>query len=521
LVVATVVAYGPIFHAGFIFDDNVFLTDNPLIAAADGLRRLWFSREAADYWPVTSSTLWLEWRAWGANATGYHVTNLVLHLAEVLLLWAVLKRLRVPGAFWGALLFALHPLNAESVAWITQRKNLMAMLFYLLSVYGFVASEERVTGDSTAATARRSGIDPAYILSLGAFVLAMLSKGAVVMAPFVLLGLVLSRRRPTGRDGLRLAPFFAAAAALAWFESTFSTVLTNSNAGPHQLLERGLRAAAMVWFYLGKAVWPANLGFDYGRWSVHPNEAISWLPLIAAVGVTIALWLFRRRGTRGALLAWAYFGVMLAPALGFAEVGFMRYSPVSNHYTHLALIGIAALAGAAFARSAGGSAISRTIAQAAMAAALVTLGALTWQQARVYADGERLYRDTIARNPRSEVAHINLGVTLINAGRFESAEPELRRAVQLAPDSAKAHGNLGVVCYRLGRIDEAIAEYREALRLDPEFFEAHNNLGAALARSGRLQEALGEFRASLRINPAFSNARQNVERAERMLRSSP
>src|SRR5208283_1963022 len=155
LCAVTVAAYWPTFRAGFIWDDDTFLTANKLIKAADGLRRFWFTREAPDYWPMTSTTLWLEWRLWGMHALGYHATNLVLHIADALLLWRVLERLRMPGAYLAALLFAVHPLNVESVAWITQRKNLMAMLFFLLSILFFLGTEAALAARAPPSPAQR------------------------------------------------------------------------------------------------------------------------------------------------------------------------------------------------------------------------------------------------------------------------------------------------------------------------------------------------------------------------------
>jgi len=214
LIAATIVAYLPAFDAGwFIMDHGVFVTDNPLIHAADGLRRFWFTREATDYWPVTSSTLWLEWRVWGMNAAGNHVTNLVLHLTNAFLLWGLLRRLKVPGAYLGVLLFALHPLNVESVAWITERKNLVAMLFFLLSIWAFLAAED---GDDARRIRRWS------TASLIAFALAMLSKGSVVFLPLVLLGIVAWRRRPTRADLGRLLAAGALTAVLWHFRRTWS-----------------------------------------------------------------------------------------------------------------------------------------------------------------------------------------------------------------------------------------------------------------------------------------------------------
>jgi hypothetical protein len=235
LVVVTLIAYLPAFRGGFIFDDNVFLTANPLIAAPDGLWRFWFSREAADYWPVTASTLWLEWRLWGMNATGYHATNVILHIGEILLLWAVLCRLHIPGAFFGALIFAVHPLNAESVAWITQRKNLMAMLFYLLSIYWFCGPEmdRRDAGAArgspkgpkrSSASLIQAGFDRGYWLSLFAFILGMLSKGSVVFLPLVLLGCPGSLRVHVF-DGRRTSSRSAAAMGRTVSSSGSSTVV--------------------------------------------------------------------------------------------------------------------------------------------------------------------------------------------------------------------------------------------------------------------------------------------------------
>ncbi|HTB81596.1 MAG TPA: tetratricopeptide repeat protein [Opitutaceae bacterium] len=498
LVMATLLAYFPALHGGFIFDDNVFLTGNPLIHAPDGLRRLWFSREAADYWPVTSSTLWLEWRLWGLNATGYHATNVVLHIVEVLLLWAVLRRLGLPGSFLAACVFALHPVNAESVAWITERKNLMAMLFYLLSIFCF-------TGRTRAG----------YWLSLLAFTLAMLSKGSVVILPLVLLGIVAWDHCPVARDWRRLLPFFLLAAGLALFEAQFSTVLGPAEIQPSSYLLRLLRAGAVVWFYAGKAFWPVNLCFDYGLWHVHPDNLGWWLPLVAAAVTTALLWHYRRSWSRPALFAWGYFCVTLIPVMGLAEVGFMRYSPVSDHFSHLALIGVAAFAGAGWVRLAGeAGGLWRAFIIGATVTVFTLFGILTWRQSRVYSDAGTLYRATLMRNPSSWIAHTNLGVMLYESGQVEPAITHLEEAVWLEPDFAESRNDLGIAFYRAGRLPEAMVQYDEALRLRPDFYQVRNNLGAALARAGRLPEAVEQFEAALRIEPNYNEARFNLARAE-------
>ncbi len=505
LVLATLLAYLPALHGGFIFDDNVFLTDNALIRASDGLGRFWFSREAADYWPVTSSTLWLEWRLWGMDAAGYHATNVMLHIGEVLLLWAVLRRLGLPGAFLAAWVFALHPVNAESVAWITERKNLMAMLFYLLSIFWFIGQ------------ARAS-----YWLSLSAFALAMLSKSSVMILPLVLLGIVAWNRRPDARDFRRLSPFFLVAAGLTLFQMQFSTVLGAAEIQPLEYLARLLRVGAVVWFYVGKAFWPANLCFDYGPWTVRLGDLRWWLPLAAALATTVVLWRYRRTWSRPALFAWGYFCLALVPVMGFAEVGFMRYSPVSGHFSHLAMVGVAALAGAGWARLMAGEAsgrfhrFRRVVLIGAAVAVFAILGTLTWRQSRVYSDAETLYRDTLARNPSSWIAHTNLGVMLYTSGQIEPAIAHLEEAVGLQPNFAESRNDLGIAFYKAGRLAEAILQYGEALRLRPDFYQAHNNLGAALARSGRLSAAIEQFKEALRIEPGYRDAELNLARAEKI-----
>src|SRR5580704_1125669 len=171
LTIVTVAAYWPALTAGFVWDDDVMLTNNPLVKAADGLWRMWFTRQAVDYWPVTGTSLWLEWRLWGASAAGYHATNIALHVASAVLVWMVLRRLLIPGALLAALWFAVHPVNVESVAWIAQQKNLLAMLFFLLSVYCFLRTDPAIPPDF--GRLYRRGAGPWYWLSLTAFALGM------------------------------------------------------------------------------------------------------------------------------------------------------------------------------------------------------------------------------------------------------------------------------------------------------------------------------------------------------------
>jgi tetratricopeptide (TPR) repeat protein len=507
----TLLAYLPAFHAGFVWDDDSFLTMNPLIRASDGLHRFWFTTQAADYWPVTSSTLWLEWRLWGMNPAGYHATNVALHLVEVVLLWAILRRLAIPGAWLAALLFAVHPVNVESVTWIAQRKNLTAMLFYLAAIYCFLHTRWSA---ATPPRLPQDGIEPArwgqrappaddvvwYWLSLLAFVLAMLSKGSVAPLPLVLLGIIAWRRRLAIKDALLIAPFFILGAALAAVNVWFQTHGAASVIRTVSVWERLLDAGAVIWFYLGKALWPARLIFVYPQWHIQPGELRWWLPLVAAIGLTgLLAYLARLRPWgRAAFFSWAYFCVMLIPVMGFADIAFMEYSLVANHYLHLALIGVVGLAGAGWNRW---REQSRLLATGAAVVVVGVLGGLTWRQNQTYRNLETLYRTTLEQNPDSWVAQGNLGSLLAGTGRLEEAMPHFVEALRIKPDYPQARVSLGSALANTGHLPEALVQFQEAVRIRPNFAEARYNLGLALNALGRREEALPQFEAAVRFKP--------------------
>jgi len=462
---------------------------------------------------VTSTTLWFEWRLWGMHAAGYHATNLLLHIAECLLLWRTLALVRVPGAYLAALLFAVHPVNVESVAWIAQRKNLVAMLFFLASIYCFAKKE------TTSPVQARGGSGESgrawYWLSLASFVLAMLSKGSVALLPLVLLGLIAWRRKIEARDLFRLLPFFLAAAVLAAVDVRLqahgSEVIRNAG-----LLERILGAGGVIWFYLYKALWPANLIFVYPQWHIEPTDLLWWLPLLSAVAVTILLLRSTvARSETGAprsplLAAWLYYCVMLVPVMGLTDVYFMKYSLVADHYQHLALIGVVAFAGAAWShwKFKGSVAIA--------AAAVCALACLTWQQCLNYRDAETLYRATIASNPSCWMAYNNLGSLLSDApGRQKYAVAQFEEAARLKPDAAEVHNNLGEAWMNMpGRLNDAIVQLEEALRLRPDYAGAHNNMGNALLKMpGRWNDAIAQFGEAIRLKPDYAEAHNNLGNA--------
>jgi tetratricopeptide (TPR) repeat protein len=519
-VVATI-AYLPLYRAGFIWDDDSMLTANPLIRSSDGLYQFWLTRHAVDYWPVTYSTLWLEWRLWGLHPLGYHLTNLALHVTEAVLLAVVLRRLRAPGAWLAALIFAVHPVNVESVAWIAQRKNLMAMLFYLLAILWFLKAEDTVA-------AVDSGTEPLprlrrwYWLSLIAFSLAMLSKGSVATLPLVLAGIICWRRRLNASDLRRLAPFFVIAAALAavdiWFQSRDTAEAIRTVAWPERLMGAG----GIIWFYLGKALWPARLIFVYPSWRIQAANPLWWMPFLGVLGFTALLWTLARKErnspgppwARAGLFAWGYFCVSLLPVLGFTDVYFMKFSLVADHYAHVALIGVVAWMGFTVAsfwpRTSAGTRVALSV---LVSLGVVSLSALTWRQNRMYRDAETLYRTILEQNPAAWMVHSNLGLLLAakpNPGPAPRAEFEA--ALRLKPDYAEAHNNLGLEWEKIpGRQGDALAEFREALRLKPRYALAHKNLADWLMKiGGHFPEAAFHYEEALRQGPDEAETEENL-----------
>ncbi len=277
-----------------------------------------------DYYPVSNTSLWIEWRLWGANPVGYHAVNLLLHIVLALLIWKVLARLKIPGAFLAALLFAVHPVNVESVAWISQRKDLLAILFLLLSTLCWLRTQ-RIGDFDALRHGRQSSLAVAagwYVLSLAMFVFAMLSKGSVAILPVLFLLIVWWQRRRIGwTDFLRTIPFFLIAAALTVVNMAVQTRGFSDTIRSASFAHRLTGAGAAVWFYLAKALLPINLAFIYPQWHVHAHDVLWLLPLAAAAVVTVVLAIPKaQRWRRSLFFAWAFFCVALAPMLGFVDV---------------------------------------------------------------------------------------------------------------------------------------------------------------------------------------------------------
>ena len=507
LIGAIFLAYAQTRHAGFIWDDESHLTQNPCIVGPLGLKEIWTSTRAV-YYPLVLTVFWILHKFVDLNPSPYHILNVLMHAGSAVLLWRVLRQFNVRGAWLGAALWALHPVMVQSVAWVTELKNTQSCLFYLLSIFWFLKVDANETGDRVRWW--RFG------WALLFFVLAIMSKPSTVMLPGVLALCVWWRRgRIRWRDIANLIPFvLISALAGAWtiWEQKFHSGASGAE-WAQTWPDRLIIAGRAIWFYLGKLVWPHPLIFIYPRWKISSSHLMAYLPLLAALAGLFALWLIRRKWKRPVFFAAAYFVISLFPVLGFFDVYFFRFSFVSDHFQYLASMGPLALAGAGITEGMAAIGWRPFLRSAICGVMLFGLGVLTWRQSAIYRDVVTLYTTTLAKNPGCWMAHYNLAIALRASGETDQAVAHYRQAVGLRPDYAEAHYNLGRILVEKGEFNEAIAHYEKALSINPADAEAHNNLGNALLRIGRVDEAIVHYQKALAIRPDYAEASCNLASA--------
>ena len=543
---------------GFVWDDHACVTVDP-VREVSGLWQIWFSPSAlkgeGHYWPLVYTTFWLEHKLWGFNPAGYHIVNVLLHAANTLLVWHLLRRLAVPGAWMVAAVFAVHPLHVESVAWVIERKDVLSGLFYLAAALVWTRYVEQPRPQR-------------YAGALVLYAAGLLSKSIAITLPAaLLLGHWWKQGRVTSTDLLRLVPFCAVGLVITVGDLSFYRSLDAKALGDldYSLTERTLIAARALWFYAGKLLWPSGLAVIYPLWNIRVADPLAWGYVIAAIALAVALWHFRLQIGRGPLAGALFFAVTLSPVLGFVNYGYMQYALVADRFQYLAGIGVmAVIIGAATTGVRRLPSWGQKGMLGIAAVVLVALGLLTWRQASIYRDDETFYRHIIALNPQARGAHLNLGSALYKQeryeealdiariaveqeralaslnpaqlrgmrrqafqrglalahanlgeilnglGRVEQAEAHLRRAIALNPQARHAQLNLSKVLYKQGQYEAALDAARIAVEQDPEHAKAHLNLGAVLYKQGQYEAALDAARIAVEQDPEYAKAHANL-----------
>src|SRR5207245_942332 len=528
IALVTFAAFLPVLQNQFVdWDDQRNFLDNHHYRGLGWTHLRWmWTTHLGHYIPLTWMTLGLDYLLWGMNPVGYHLTNLLLHAANAVVFFFVVRRILTlallgaserghalaVSAGFAALVFAIHPLRVESVGWATERRDVLSGLFYLLTILVYLRASER--GE------RGRGW---YWGAVALFACALLSKSMVVNLPVVLLILdVYPLRRlggslgwwsePARRIYVEKIPFVLLAAAA----SAIAVMAQFSIHAAPPLAQLGVpgRLAVSAYglcFYLGKMILPVNLSPIYEL----PRTVSPWaMPFILSFGLAVAITaivLSLRRRMLGLPAAWLAYLVVLLPVLGIFQSG---PQIAADRYTYLAGLGWAILAGAGLLSS-----WSRLplLLIGLVVFIPVGLGTLTWNQVHVWHDSKTLWAHALAIDPNSSVAQNDFGEALAQQGKLAEAIEHYRQALEIKPDYADAHYNLGGALAQQGKLADAVHHYQRALQITPDDADAHIHWGLALAQQGRLAEAIEHYRQALRINPGHADAQSNLLNAIRGL----
>ncbi len=500
-------AYYPATDAQIIMDDREYFFDDPLMVAADGWVNIWFrpldNNDVWPYLPITRSTFWLESQLWGQTPSVSHRINIVFHIITALLLWLMLRQFSVPGAWIISMLFALHPTHVQSVAWIAERKNVVAGVFYVLTIWGYLLFLTKKHWHW-------------YFLTLGGFLCALLSKTSTIMLPVIFVFCHLWCNRPIQRKIiLQLLPFFLIALGIGyvriWFElHSFGAAKMDYD---FDFLERLLNAGHVPFFYLRKIFFPYPLLFVYPRWDIDPAQISMYLPgmsLLLVMG--ILLWKYKAWG-KGLFLGLGTYWVMLFPVFGFFNNSWFRFSLVTDHWVHLPSISIFCLIVSGIFCLSRFLDIKthfpvlrfRMVTTAGWLILFMVLGTLTWNQSQIYQNGQSLWLATIRSNPNAWIAHQELGREYLDTGKYELALEHSNQALALQKNLPYALNNRGVSHYYLGQYEKAIEDYHEALAIRSRFPEVYKNRGLTYFALKEYQQALDDYDEAIRWKPNWAD----------------
>lgn len=535
--------FAPAFHGDWLWDDFE-IRDNPILHSGPGLGKIWFEPASADYFPIEASVLWVEWHLWHENLLGYHLVTTGLHLLGALLIWRLLEKLGVRPAWLGGLLFAVHPLVVESVAWIAELKNTLSLPPLLMAFSSYIDYDrEREAGKKC-----RLGIPLRSVLW---FLAAMLCKSSVAMLPLILLLYAWSRRGRVGKAEIRdTVPFFAIAIVLGLVTVHFQIhrALGRWRIPDRNAIEHVADTGLALGFYFWKCVFPSGLVPIYPPWTISLHSLAPFLPWTALVAAAAAFATRRTPRDRGIAFGIGWFAINLLPVLGFVPMSFQHISPVADHLAYVPLIGILGLATAGFGGIWTWTSARRPVALPLLAVGTAAaIGALAWsarQYAGVFVNQETEWTYALRHNARSPMVYLNLAFVQDQAGReaeaaasYESAirldpnDPEIENGVgnffverehisQAIPHYERALGldrtllatrrSLANALYKTHKYSDAIVEYRQALSESPRDAEMETNLGKALADSGGQYEAMVHFRRALEIDPDDAEAENSL-----------
>lgn len=504
LIALCLFAYFPAMRSGYIWDDDAHITKNATLHDLDGLRRMWFEPSSLpQYYPLVHTTFWVEYHLWQLNPTGYHIDNVMLHIVAALLLWRLLVILEVPGAWLAAGIFLLHPIEVESVAWITERKNVLSTVFVLAAAISYLRFEP-VERNSE----RHWRF---YFLASAFFVAALLSKTVTCTFPIVILGVLWWRgRRITLSNVLPAIPLIILGASFGLTTAWLERVHVGAQGSDWNLsaMQRALVAGRIFWFYPFKLIVPANFVFIYPRWQIDASKWWQYGFPVAAGLVLLSCWVLRERIGRGTTVAAYGYLFLLLPALGFFNVYPMRYSFVADHFQYLASIGLIALMAVGITK------LSEQIAAKSRepivigVAALLVFACISHQRCGVFKNEESLWRDTITRNTSAWIAYNNLG-ELLEREKHDSqaALPLFQRCWELRPDWVSSF-NLATADTNVGDYDAAIANFKRTISMAPQdpstsalIVDLAMAMGNHLSSTGRFSEAQALYEGALRIDP--------------------
>ncbi|HEV3119050.1 MAG TPA: tetratricopeptide repeat protein [Gemmataceae bacterium] len=517
LLLITIVAFAPTIGSDFLLDDDVCVRGNETLRTPAGLAKIWLDPQSnQQYYPVVFSTFWVEYQLWGPNPTGYHLINILVHGVNGVLLWLALRRLGVPAPWFVAALFAVHPVQVESVGWIQELKNVLAGFFFFAAIYAYIRyalpqavpadKEIYATAGDRPTTSRRGW----YVLALLAGLCAFLSKTATCPLPVVLALLVWWKHgRLRRQDLVPLLPLFvlsiAAGLVTVWVEKRLYLGVAEE-AWNLSFAARCLLAGRALWFYAGKLIWPAGLTIIYPRWQLEAGVSWQYLFPLLAIAVLVALWALRGRLGRGPLAGVLYFVGMLLPVLGFVNYFNMRQTYVADHFLYFACVGLFALGTAGLARLLQAVPLRPGVVVFGAGAIVALLSVTTAQQGWLYRDHDKLWADTLAKNPACWMAHHNLGTSLGRQKQYQKAIEHVTEAVRLRPDYVLAHYNLGKLLALVGEFDLAKAHLREVIRLEPGHPDARFVLGVVCFQQEHFDEAATYLTEEIALHPDSAQA---------------